>query len=117
MSNLVAFCGIDCGECKALIATQKDDAKMRKAVAEEWSKEFGHPIKPEDINCVGCVVLDGPHINYCGICEIRKCGAQKKVQNCAYCVEYRCEKLEKFHENAPKAKDRLEKIREKTKKK
>jgi hypothetical protein len=34
-----------------------------------------------------------------------------------YCIEYRCEKLEKFHENAPKAKDRLEKIREKTKKK
>jgi len=117
MSNQIAFCGIDCGECKALVATKKNDAKMRKAVAEEWSKEYGHPIKPEDINCVGCVVLDGPNFSYCSVCEIRKCGIQKKVQNCAYCIEYRCEKLKKLHENAPKAKDRLEQVREKIKKK
>ena len=44
MSNVVAFCGIDCGECKAPIATQKNDVRMKKAVAEEWSKEFGHEI-------------------------------------------------------------------------
>ncbi len=117
MSSMIAFCGIDCSECKALIATQKNDAKMKKTIAEEWSKEFGHQIKPEDINCVGCLVPDGPHINYCNICEIRKCGAQKKIQNCAYCIEYTCVTLEKFHENAPKAKDRLEQIRKKTKKK
>ncbi len=117
MSSMVAFCGIDCGECKALIATQKGDAKMKKEVAEEWSKEFGHQIKPEDINCVGCLVLEGPHINYCSVCEIRNCGTKKKAQNCAYCVEYRCEKLVKFHENAPKAKDRLKHVRNKTKKK
>jgi hypothetical protein len=117
MSSMVAFCGIDCSECKALIATQKNDAKMKKAIAEEWSKQFGHQIKPEDINCAGCVVLDGPHINYCNICEIRNCATKKKVQNCAYCIEYACGKLAKFHENAPKAKDQLEQIRKKTKKK
>jgi hypothetical protein len=111
MSSMIAFCGIDCDECKALIATQKNDAKMKKAIAEEWSKEFQHQIKPEDINCVGCVVLHGPHINYCDVCEIRNCGTRKKVQNCAYCVDYKCEKLEKFHEHALEAKGRLEKIR------
>ena len=114
MSGTIAFCGIDCGECKALIATQKNDAKLKKQVAGEWSKAFGHQMKPEDINCVGCLVLDGPHINYCNICEIRTCGTKKKVQNCAYCVEYKCEKLGKFHENAPEAKDRLEQIHRKT---
>jgi hypothetical protein len=114
MSNMIAFCGIDCGECKALIATQKNDARMKKAIAEEWSKEFGHQMKLEDINCVGCLVLDGPHINYCDVCEIRNCGTQKRVQNCAYCIEYKCGKLKKFHEHASEAKDRLEKIRRHT---
>lgn len=52
-NSLGAFCGIDCGECKAFIATQKDDAEMKKAVAEECSKYFGHQMKPADINCVG----------------------------------------------------------------
>ena len=117
MGSMAAFCGIDCGECKALIATRNNDAKMKKAIAEEWTKEFGHQIKPEDINCVGCLVLDGSHISYCSVCEIRNCGTRKKVQNCAYCVEYKCEKLTKFHENAPKAKEQLEQIHRQTKKK
>jgi hypothetical protein len=117
VKSMIAFCGLDCGECKALIATQDNDREMKKALAEEWSREFGHAIKPEDINCVGCVVLDGPHINYCNICEIRSCGTQKKIQNCAYCVEYKCEKLERFHENAAKARDNLEEVRKEAEKK
>jgi hypothetical protein len=112
--SMIAFCGIDCGECKALIATQKNDPEMRKTIAAEWSKEFGHQVKPEDINCVGCVITDGPHISYCSVCEIRACGSKKNVENCAFCIEYGCEKLAKFHERAPKAKARLEETRKKT---
>jgi len=111
MSKMIAFCGIDCTECKALIATQKNDNTMRREIAEEWSKEFGHEIKPEEINCDGCLTLEGRHINYCNICEIRKCRIEKDVENCAYCVDYKCEKLAKFHEQAPNAKNRLEEIR------
>ena len=37
MDKMIAFCGINCNECKALIATQKNDKAMRKAVDEEWS--------------------------------------------------------------------------------
>jgi hypothetical protein len=114
---MIAFCGIDCGECKALIATEKNDPEMRQAIAAEWSKEFGHQIKPEDINCVGCLISDGPHISYCSVCDIRTCGSRRKVENCAYCIEYGCEKLIKFHEKAPKAKATLEETRKKTKKK
>jgi hypothetical protein len=111
MVGMIAFCGIDCSECKALIATQKDDDTMRKAVAEEWSKEFGHEIKPEEINCDGCSNREGKHINYCDVCEIRKCGIKKGVINCAYCAEYKCDNLAKFHEQAPNAKNRLDEIR------
>jgi hypothetical protein len=109
--KIIAFCGIDCSECKALIATQKNDNTMRKEIAQEWSKMFGHEIKPEEINCDGCLSREGRHIGYCNICEIRKCGIQKNVENCAYCIDYKCEKLAKFHEEAPNAKNRLEEIR------
>jgi len=117
MEKIIAFCGIDCSECKAFLATKEDNDNKRTEVAKEWSKEFGHEIKPEEINCVGCLDMTGPHINYCGMCEVRNCGAKKKVENCAYCVDYKCEKLEKFHEHASKAKERLEVIRQKVSKK
>ncbi len=116
MNGMIAFCGINCDGCKALIATKKDDMKMKREIVEEWGKEFGMQLKAEDVNCVGCLVADGPHMNYCSTCEIRKCGTEKKVDNCAYCVEYKCEKLAKFHEQAPMAKGRLEEIRGKAKK-
>lgn len=61
--------------------------------------------------CVGCLGRDGPHIDYCNVCEIRKCGVEKGVENCARCIIYKCDKLAKFHEQAPKAKDKLEEIR------
>jgi hypothetical protein len=114
LGKIIAFCGIDCSECKALIATRKNDNALRREIAEEWSKMFGHEIKPEAINCVGCLTVDGPHINYCSICEI-KCGIERGVENCAYCVDYKCEKLAEFHEQAPEAKNRLEEIRNKSK--
>jgi len=116
VSSLIAFCGIDCGECKAYIATKNNDAEMKKAIAEEWSKSFGHQMKPEDINCVSCLVTEGPHIGYCAVCEIRACGTQKKVENCAYCVEYACGKLDTIHSRSSVAKENLEKIHKQTKK-
>jgi hypothetical protein len=111
MKETIAFCGINCAECKAFIATQKDDDVVRKETAAEWSKMFGHEIKPAEINCDGCLSIDGRHINYCNVCEIRKCGIENEVINCAYCVDYKCDKLAKFHDNAAEAKNRLEEIR------
>jgi len=117
MGDIDAFCGLNCGECKAMIATQKNDDALRRAVAEEWSKAFGHGIKPAEINCVGCLTTEGPHINYCSVCEIRKCGMEREVENCADCGDYKCEKLVKFHEQAPEAGTRLEEIHKRKQKK
>jgi len=55
MEKIIAFCGIDCAECKAFIATQENSDAKRREVAEEWSKEFGEKINPKDINCDGCL--------------------------------------------------------------
>ncbi|MCJ7508006.1 MAG: DUF3795 domain-containing protein [candidate division Zixibacteria bacterium] len=111
MEKLISFCGINCSACPAYIATQKDDDNERKKVAETWSKQYEHEFKPEDINCDGCVVVEGRHISYCNECEIRKCGMEKKVENCAWCNDYVCEKLSKFIEKAPELKKNLEEIR------
>ena len=112
MERVVAFCGMICNECPAFIATQKDDNEERKKVAELWSKMFNMEIKPEDINCDGCVTTTGKLIDYCRICEVRNCGVEKGVKNCAYCDEYICDKLnEWFKKIAPNAKATLEEVK------
>jgi hypothetical protein len=113
MDKMIAYCGIVCTECPAFVATQQNDDAKRKKVAEIWSKQYKMSVKPEDINCDGCKLEGKRLIGYCNICEIRKCGKQKQVVNCAYCDDYACEKLIKFHTMAPHAKASLEKIRKK----
>ena len=111
MERMTAFCGIVCTECPAFIATQKNDDTERKKVAESWSKEFKVSLKPEDINCDGCLVTGENVFSHTKVCEIRKCGFEKGVKNCAYCDEYICERLNNFFSDAPDAKKNLEEIR------
>jgi len=108
---MIAYCGITCTECPALLATQKDDQKERAKVAEMWSKEFDVDLKPEDINCDGCLAESERLFSHCQVCEIRACGREKTVVNCAYCDDYGCEKLTKFLDMVPEAKNTLEEIR------
>ena len=111
MDKMIGICGMTCTECPAYLATQKDDDKERARVAEMWSKEFNENLKPEDINCSGCLSEEKPLFGYSAVCEIRKCGRGRGVENCAYCDDYACEKLNKFFETAPDAKNALEEIR------
>lgn len=111
--KMIAFCGLGCSECPTFLATQKNDDKMREETAKKWSEMFHAEIKPADINCDGCVSQSSRLFSYCGMCEIRKCGKEKKVKNCAYCDEYPCGKLSDFLKNAPEAKATLDEIRKK----
>ena len=113
MDKMIAYCGIVCTECPAFIATQENDDAKRKEVAEMWSKQYNMSVKPQDINCDGCKSEGKRLIGYCHVCEIRKCGQGKYVENCAYCDEYGCEKLTKFIATVPNAKATLEGIRKK----
>ena len=110
MERIVAYCGIECSKCPAFIAKKENNDELRKKTAEEWSKQFNETITPESINCDGCIST-GQHISYCNVCEIRKCGLEKKVENCAYCDDYICENLDKWFKNVPDAKNRLDEIR------
>ncbi len=112
MSKMIAFCGIDCAKCPARIAMKNNDQQLRQQTAQEWSKMFEHDFKPEEINCVGCRVMEGVHVGYCSMCEIRACGIEKKLETCAHCDEFACARLEKFLSNVPAgARENLVEIR------
>jgi len=111
MEKMIAFCGLTCSECPAYIATQREDDDERRKVAEMWSKEFKVELKPEDINCDGCISNSERLFGHTKVCEIRRCGLDKKIKNCAYCDEYACEKLTDFFKVAPEAKNNLDEVR------
>ncbi len=113
MKEMIAFCGLACHECPALLATKADDDEKRAEVAQLWSKQFNADIKPDEINCDGCQSGGENLFGHCKVCEIRKCGKEKSVSNCAYCVEYSCEKLGMVFDMMPDAKKRLDDINSK----
>jgi hypothetical protein len=111
LGTMISICGLTCTECPAFLATLNDDLAEKAAIAKMWSEQYKSDIRPEDINCEGCLSTGDRHLGYCGICEIRKCGMEKKVANCALCKEYACDKLAAFLAHAPQAKTTLEEIR------
>ncbi|PIS09424.1 hypothetical protein COT75_01960 [Candidatus Beckwithbacteria bacterium CG10_big_fil_rev_8_21_14_0_10_34_10] len=94
----IAMCGLDCSSCPAFIATQDNDDKLRKKTAKEWTERYGKgkrerpPVKPEDINCKGCLSAGQIYL-YCHQCKIRKCGFKKEIKNCNECKDYKCKQL------------------------
>ena len=54
MNEMTAYCGLDCSQCGAFIATKEDDDHKRAEVAALWSKMFKTEIGMEQINCDGC---------------------------------------------------------------
>lgn len=112
MSELIAYCGLDCEKCDARIATLNHDDILRERVAELWSKLNGVEITPEMINCVGCCV-DGVKTPYCSdMCSIRKCAMAKKLHTCGGCTEMeQCKTLGMVISNNPQALENLKRNR------
>jgi len=107
-----AFCGNNCEVCKVYLVTQSDNLEGKKKLAEEWNKEDGLNFKAEDIYCDGCT--DGRVFGNFFACEpgIRICAMEKmKVSSCAHCMNYPCDTLSKFLDQAPELKANLESIR------
>lgn len=107
---LLSYCGLDCAECPARQAHLDDNKELREKTAKEWSVLYGADIKPEQVNCTGCLA-EGVKFPHCELgCEIRKCALLKNVSNCSECVDYACTKLTSFFEFVPEAKVRLDNL-------
>ncbi len=110
-TKTLAVCGLDCAACPAFIAHKTNDRALRVKTAAEWSRQYNVALRPEDIDCVGCLKVKGVHIGHCSECEIRTCGLTRNVANCAMCDDYPCDKMAKFIANVPPAKANLEEVR------
>ena len=111
MTEMMAYCGLVCSNCPTFLATKNDDDAAREKTAALYSEKFGFDLKPEDINCDGCLSEGGKLIGYCQVCEIRQCCRQKGLDHCALCDEQACEKIAKFHEFSPDAKAAFEALK------
>ena len=111
MNEMIGFCGLNCHQCGAFLATRENYDVKRREVAELWSKEYGTDIRAQDINCDGCISNGGILFSHCDVCEIRKCGKEKGIVNCAFCSDYPCTKLAEFFALVPESKTRLDSIR------
>lgn len=110
MGEMISRCGLVCSVCPAYIAARENDDAKRAEVATLWSKQFNMDIKPEEVDCVGCLA-EGVHGGYCRMCAIRKCAIERGLDSCARCDVYPCDELEKVLSMEPACRKRLDKIR------
>jgi hypothetical protein len=97
MEKIIACCGLECTACAAYIATQENNETLRKETAELWGRQLDVEVDPKSIACDGCL-SSGRHLDYCGLCGIRKCCMKKNIHNCAPCNQYMCETLRNGHQ-------------------
>lgn len=112
MAKIQAYCGLDCGECEAYIATQKNDRAGLEATAKKWAEQFGgKPVAAEMCLCDGCATVRRASTAHAATCGIRLCASARGVLTCAHCQDYGCAILQGFFAFAPVLKDKLEAIR------
>ena len=104
MKNMIAYCGLDCENCDAYLATVNNDQELRKKTAKLWAELNNAPIFPEHINCEGCRV-DGVKTVFCdSMCGIRQCAMKKGVNTCGDCSDLeKCSIIITILENNPSA--------------
>ncbi|MBZ5536569.1 MAG: DUF3795 domain-containing protein [Acidobacteriia bacterium] len=116
MDVMIGYCGLACRSCPIHLATlEPDDSKrrtMRASIARVCSEQYGLTLLPEDVSdCDGCRSDTGRLFSGCARCEIRSCAIKRKLESCAFCDEYACDKLRSHFEMDPTAEARLQVLR------
>jgi hypothetical protein len=109
MTNTIGCCGLDCEKCDARIATVNNDDTLRRETAAKWCQMNNTDvIKPEHINCLGCMT-EGPKTPFCStMCYVRKCCISKGFTTCAECDDkHSCKELSVFTSTNNDAYDRI----------
>jgi len=114
MDRIIAYCGLVCSECPAYLATQTNDDVALQRVVERWRVEYHAPnMAVEYAICDGCLGVAGRHCGHCAECDIRACGVERGVLNCAHCTDYdTCGRLRRFFGFVPHAKETKETLDE-----
>jgi len=86
---------------------------MRAEIIKLCKDHYGINYMLEDItDCDGCQTEGERLFSSSKNCPIRKCAREKELENCAYCTEYACGKLEAFFKTDLTAKARLDAVRD-----
>jgi len=115
MDASTSYCGLTCSTCPILTATlEPDDVKresLRASIALTGNQKYGLSWTARDINdCDGCKA-GGRLFVGCSSCEVRRCAIERRLESCAYCVDYGCEKLQQCFALDPDARVHLEALR------
>ncbi len=115
MAEIIAYCGLACHTCPIYLATRQENKaeqrRMRAEIALLLKDEYGMKYEPEDItDCDGCRTDGDRLFSGCKGCLMRKCAREKRLESCAYCTDYACERLVAFFSSESTAKIRLDEI-------
>jgi len=91
-TSLLAPCGLYCGVCGIYMATRDGNQELR----QKLSKVYG--TKVAKTACRGCMQPEPADCRFplCDACVIRKCVIGNKLQSCAQCNNFPCEKIANF---------------------
>lgn len=108
--KMIAYCGLDCSGCDAYLATQENKPEKLQAVAEDWSKKYGHTIEAEQVLCDGCKAGKRKSAHCKNNCKVRVCCLKKAINSCVECGSFPCDDEAFVLEHVPEAKSNLESI-------
>jgi hypothetical protein len=92
MEPILSKCGYRCDLCLAYKPNLEKHPENSQILSDGWHTYFGFRIPPENIHCDGCHSNEGRQID--SSCPVRPCVIARKIDNCAYCDDYICERLE-----------------------
>ena len=91
MESIVTRCGYRCDLCLAYRPNVEANPGNRQTLSDGWFRYFGFRIPPEGIVCDGCMAENPRLID--SQCPVRPCVIARKLDTCAQCDEYVCDKL------------------------
>ncbi|UCD17204.1 MAG: DUF3795 domain-containing protein [Candidatus Zixiibacteriota bacterium] len=87
MEEMIGYCGYNCHLC----AARSDDPVVRQKLVDGWRKIFGHQnYTAENVKCDGC--RNNGRLADKG-CKARPCAIERKVDSCAYCNDFICDRI------------------------
>ncbi len=80
-----SYCGLYCGACSLLLATEAGDVSK---IAADWH------VPVADVECFGC--KSDKVAKHCPSCEMKTCAEKRGVETCGACSDYPCAVLKAF---------------------
>jgi hypothetical protein len=91
MEPKLSLCGFRCDLCLAYKPNIKAHPEYRQVLSDGWHTYFGFRLPPEEITCEGCSAESKETLDRG--CPVRPCVIERRLENCAACENYICDKL------------------------